>query len=129
MTTARASANCFSKLLQTVCVAIFAGALGTTAHAQSDNTVVLKISADQMTAKVSPKLYGFMTEEINYSYDGGLYAELVRNRTFKANTNEPVYWHLIQENGGVGAMSLDTNQPLNSALSTSLKLEISEAGR
>ena len=24
-----------------------------------------------------------MTEEINYSYDGGLYAELVRNRTFR----------------------------------------------
>ena len=26
-------------------------------------------------------LYGLMTEEINYSYDGGLYAEMVRNRT------------------------------------------------
>ena len=26
-----------------------------------------------------------MTEEINYSYDGGLYAELVRNRTFRSD--------------------------------------------
>ena len=52
--------------------------------AQPTNPVaVLKISADQVAAKVSPKLYGLMTEEINYSYDGGLYAELVRNRTFK----------------------------------------------
>jgi len=24
-----------------------------------------------------------MTEEINHSYDGGLYAELIRNRIFK----------------------------------------------
>jgi alpha-N-arabinofuranosidase len=24
-----------------------------------------------------------MTEEINYSYDGGIYAEMVRNRTFR----------------------------------------------
>ena len=47
------------------------------------------IKADQVAAKVSPMLYGLMTEEINYSYDGGLYAELVRNRTFKWNTNTP----------------------------------------
>ena len=31
-------------------------------------------------AKVSPMLYGLMTEEINYSYDGGIYGELVRDR-------------------------------------------------
>ena len=29
---------------------------------------------------VSPRLYGLMTEEINHCYDGGLYAELIRNR-------------------------------------------------
>ena len=37
---------------------------------------------DKPVAKVSPMLYGLMTEEINYSYDGGLYAELIQNRTF-----------------------------------------------
>jgi alpha-N-arabinofuranosidase len=98
-------------------------------NAQSTNSIVLKISADQMTAKVSPRLYGLMTEEINYSYDGGLYAELVRNRTFKWNKDEPVYWHLIQQGDGKGTISLDTNGALNAALSTSLKLEISKAGR
>ena len=30
-------------------------------------------------------LYGLMTEEINYAYEGGLYAELIRNRSFKAD--------------------------------------------
>ena len=30
-------------------------------------------------------LYGLMTEEINHSYDGGLYAEMVDNRTFRAH--------------------------------------------
>ncbi len=90
---------------------------------------MLKINADQMTGSVSPRLYGLMTEEINYSYDGGLYGELVRNRTFKWSNEQPLYWHLIQDNGGAGAMSLDTNQPLNAALSTSLKLEITKAGR
>ena len=42
----------------------------------------LTIHADQPVSAVSPTLYGLMTEEINYSYDGGLYAEMVRNRTF-----------------------------------------------
>jgi alpha-N-arabinofuranosidase len=44
----------------------------------------LEINLQNPVAKVSPTLYGLMTEEINYSYDGGLYAELVRNRAFQA---------------------------------------------
>ena len=42
---------------------------------------VVTVQADQVKAHVSPILYGLMTEEINYWYDGGLYAELVNNRT------------------------------------------------
>ena len=53
-------------------------------HSQTADPVVLRIQAGQVAAHVSPMLYGLMTEEINYSYDGGLYAELVRNRSFKA---------------------------------------------
>ena len=37
-------------------------------------------------------LYGLMTEEINYSYDGGLYGELIRNRVFKDDPANPVHW-------------------------------------
>jgi alpha-L-arabinofuranosidase len=46
-------------------------------------TVTLNIQLDKPAHSVSPMLYGLMTEEINYSYDGGLYAEMVRNRTFQ----------------------------------------------
>ena len=41
---------------------------------------------------VSPMLYGHMTEEINYSYDGGLYGELVRNRAFRNDPQRPASW-------------------------------------
>ena len=34
-----------------------------------------------------------MTEEINYSYDGGLYAEMVRNRTFGADWSGMHHWY------------------------------------
>jgi alpha-N-arabinofuranosidase len=95
---------------------------------QAADAVVLQIKADQVAAHVSPMLYGLMTEEINFSYDGGLYAELVRNRSFKEDAKEPVDWQLVQEQGGTGTMALDPSQPLNDAISTSLKLTVTQAG-
>ena len=94
---------------------------------QPAGTAVLQIKAGQVAAHVSPTLYGLMTEEINYSYDGGLYAELVRNRSFKEDPKEPVHWQLVQEQGGTGAIALDPSQPFNDAIATSLKLTVTQA--
>jgi alpha-N-arabinofuranosidase len=91
-------------------------------------TPVLRIDGAKPGPNVSPMLYGLMTEEINFSYDGGLYGELVRNRSFKEDAKEPAHWSLIQE-GASASMSLDTTQPLNGATPTSLKLTITEAGK
>ena len=44
-----------------------------------------------------------MTEEINHSYDGGLYAELIRNRIFKDNKNTPEGWSLVQDDASTKA--------------------------
>src|ERR1035441_6347506 len=95
--------------------------------AQGNAPAVLEIKAGEVAAHVSPLLYGLMTEEINYSYDGGLYAELVRNRNFKEDAQNPVHWQLVQEGGGTGSMALDSTQGFNEAVSTSLKLTIGEA--
>lgn len=86
-------------------------------------TPVLTIDASKVTGAVSPRLYGLMTEEINYSYEGGIYAELVRNRTFKASTTSPLFWNAVGEAG----ITLDTNQPLNTALNVSLRLDANKA--
>ncbi len=95
---------------------------------QPSGTVEIHI-LDQVAAKVSPQLYGLMTEEINYSFDGGLYAELIRNRSFKEDVKEPVHWSLVQENGGAGSMTLDPSTPFNDAVGTSLKLAISTSAK
>ncbi|HTL18677.1 MAG TPA: malectin domain-containing carbohydrate-binding protein, partial [Patescibacteria group bacterium] len=107
---------------------------------------VLKIDASKVNGKVSPMLYGLMTEEINFAYEGGLYGELIRNRSFKADAvvprvspdtynpgkylpvafrpeTRPKYWTLV----GGGSMVLDTNAPLNEFLNVSLKLDASSA--
>jgi alpha-N-arabinofuranosidase len=95
--------------------------------AQSAAPAVLRIDAGKVAARVSPMLYGLMTEEINFSYDGGLYAELVRNRSFMEDAKAPVHWTLIQENGGTGTMALDPSQKIGDAIPTSLKLTITAA--
>ena len=84
---------------------------------------VLQIKADQIAAKVSPILYGLMTEEINFSYEGGIYGELIRNRSFKANSTNAIFWNTV----GNATISVDKNQPLNAALNVSLKLDTSYA--
>ena len=96
----------------------------TTSFAQTNDAIpLLQIKADQVTAKVSPVLYGLMTEEINFSYEGGLYGELIRNRTFKASTNGAKFWNPV----GGATLALDTSFPLNDALNVSLKLDASAA--
>jgi alpha-N-arabinofuranosidase len=99
----------------------------TVLRAQPANPVEIQIKADQVASHVSPMLYGLMTEEINYSYDGGLYGELVRNRNFKEDAKDPVHWQLVQERGGAGSSSLDPSQPFNDAIPASLKLTVSQA--
>ena len=89
--------------------------------------VVIQIDVGKIATHVSPMLYGLMTEEINYSYEGGLYAELVRNRTFQGKENAPDFWSLVQDEGGAGSMALDPSQPLNAALPSALKLEVTAA--
>lgn len=56
----------------------------------------LKIRADQELHEISDMLYGIFFEDINFAADGGLYAEMVQNRSFEftslAQGNEKHAW-------------------------------------
>ena len=88
---------------------------------------VLTIQADKKISNVSPTLYGLMTEEINYSYDGGLYAEMVRNRTFRARRRDVPYWVLVEDGNAAAKMEIDPQTGPSEALNSSLRLEVSSA--
>jgi alpha-N-arabinofuranosidase len=92
-------------------------------HITAQN-VKLTLDLNQPKADVSPRLYGLMTEEINYSYDGGLYAELIRNRIFKDDPRTPVNWSVWKSADGKGSISLDTKNSINTALTVCLKLDV-----
>jgi alpha-N-arabinofuranosidase len=99
------------------------GALVLRAQAPATLTVELK----QTKAPVSPTLYGLMTEEINYSYDGGLYAELIRNRTFRSDWTGVLNWFVVEKGTASAKLSVDDGTGPSSALATSAKLEVTKA--
>ena len=87
----------------------------------------LNVDLSRPKAKVSPTLYGLMTEEINYSYDGGLYAELVRNRTFRSDWSGILNWFLIEKGTASAKVSVDSKGGPSTALPSSAKLEVTKA--
>ena len=96
--------------------------------AQSPAPLTLEIQVDKPLYKVSPTLYGLMTEEINFSYDGGLYAEMVRNRTFGTRSHaQPVHWYLVEKGEGIGSMGIDDASGPSDALPSSLRIDITKA--
>jgi alpha-N-arabinofuranosidase len=91
-------------------------------------TVTLNIQLDKPAHAVSPTLYGLMTEEINYSYDGGLYAEMVRNRTFQDHGFGGVaHWNIEHMGNSIAAMTIDRTEGPSAALEHSLAIDVKQA--
>ena len=89
--------------------------------------VKLAIHADHPVSVVSPTLYGLMTEEINFSYDGGIYAEMVRNRTFRSDWTGVLNWYLVEKGDASAKIGPDLTTGPSAALPSSLKLEVARA--
>src|SRR2546421_5900589 len=116
-----------------VCAALTAisGAILSPA-ARADVSATLEVDVNKPGPAIPKTFYGLMTEEINHSYDGGLFAELIQNRSFqdpaprgRGSTTQPrplpIHWSLI----GEAKADLDHENPVNAALPVSLRLELS----
>ena len=87
----------------------------------------LHIQVDHATHKVSPTLYGLMTEEINFSYDGGIYAEMVRDRTLGRDWQALEHWTMVSYGKSAVEISPDEHDGPSQAISNSLKVHVIEA--
>jgi len=58
---------------------------GIALNAQNPHHMV--VQANKTGAEIQPTMYGLFFEDINYGADGGLYAELVKNRSFEFPQN------------------------------------------
>jgi alpha-L-arabinofuranosidase len=84
-------------------------------------------------------LYGIFFEDINYAADGGLYAELVQNRSFEyyespdtpasSELSNPLYAWSVVERGGDATIDVENVDPLNSVNTHYLTLNIDQAGK
>ena len=73
-----------------------------TLTAQAQHT--FKVQAKKPTAEVAPTMYGIFFEDINFGADGGLYAELVENRSFEF-PNATMGWEMS------GGTAIKTDNP------------------
>ena len=87
----------------------------------------LTIDVDHPTASVSPTLYGLMTEEINYSYDGGIYAELISDRTPSRTWDALRGWPMVARGDSSVSVSIDDSNGPSAVLTRSLRVTVSKA--
>ncbi|MFI7633215.1 alpha-L-arabinofuranosidase C-terminal domain-containing protein [Nonomuraea sp. NPDC049400] len=93
----------------------------------------LTVDTEAKGTKVSPNLYGVFYEDINHAADGGLYAELVQNRSFEFNsTDHGSYTGLTAwtevERGATAALAIGTDRPLNDNNRNYLRLDVTGDG-
>lgn len=70
---------------------LLGASLAFSAFASSSTTVTVDLAGPGKN--ISPELVGIFFEDINYAADGGLYAELVQNRSFEYRSTEQSTWN------------------------------------
>ncbi len=93
----------------------------------AEPAVTLTIEAAHPGHAVSPLLHGIFFEDINYGADGGLYAELVQNRSFE-HAEHLYAWGPVNR-GGEGTVTVEMTDPLNAKNLHYVRLAVKEAGR
>ena len=88
----------------------------------SANAVTIEVQADRPGADINPAMWGIFFEDINFGADGGLYAELVKNRSFEFP--DPLTgWSKISPSLARGRLSIRDDNPLNAANPHYLRIE------
>jgi alpha-L-arabinofuranosidase len=109
--------------------------LAVSARAAEQRPAGLVVHVDRPAAKISPLLYGIFFEEINRAGEGGIYGEMIQNRSLEDDrgprderpTKLPA-WTLLKPPGAEATMALDSSEPLAAENPHSLRLEIRNTG-
>ncbi|MCY1142606.1 carbohydrate binding domain-containing protein [Actinoplanes sp. Pm04-4] len=93
------------------------------AVAAADPDYTITVDSGAAGAAIGDEMYGVFFEDINYAADGGLYAELVRNRSFEFNaTDNRSYTGLTGWTATGAAATVDDDARLNERNRTYLRL-------
>ena len=86
--------------------------------------VTIHVDASNPSVKVSPNLYGIFFEDINHAADGGLYAELISNRSFEDDDKNIPTWKTAAQEGAKINAQLINKGLLNKAQGKALQLSV-----
>ena len=76
------------------------------------SAATIEVQADRAGAKINPAMWGLFFEDINFGADGGLYAELVKNRSFEFP--DPLMgWIKISPSLSHGELSVREDEPFD----------------
>lgn len=86
----------------------------------------LQLAAQPSGKPISENLVGIFFEDLNYAADGGLYAEMVQNRSFEYTPSDVNWgknphnnwyyftsWGLVRDHAAIATISLETNNPVH----------------
>lgn len=76
---------------------------------------------------VSPTMHGVFFEDINFGGDGGLYAELVENRSFE-HTDGMLAWTEVRRGAADGRQAFSSEGPIHPNNPRFLRLDVTAAG-
>ena len=98
---------------------------------------VLDVDVQSKEVDIPKTFVGLFFEDINYAADGGLYAELINNRSFEFGTWHGTYsqfsdyfyaWHIVGDIEGLLTHTLGKENPIHENNPSYLKVHIESAG-
>ena len=119
-----------------IVASLAASALAQTPATQpvSPVTAEVVVRLDQPAKPISPDLFGIFFEDLNYAADGGLYAELIQNRSFEYSAADRTEWsaltswEVVKRGKGQGGAPIDIGLPLHANNPHYVVLEVTEPG-
>jgi len=103
-----------------IALIIMVASSGFAIYGQNANEIT--VFADQPSADVKSTMWGVFFEDINFAADGGLYAELVKNRSFEFSL-PMIGWDLVRDKGD-GRSMISFYSPANEANPRYLRLVV-----
>jgi len=98
------------------------------AHAIAAQPAQISVQVNPPGIAVASTMHGLFFEDINYAADGGLYAEMIQNRSFE--DREPLFaWSEVARAGAQGQFTAESEQPLNVNNTHFLRLLVTDPGK
>jgi alpha-L-arabinofuranosidase len=94
-------------------------AVAQAAPPREEGHAIVEIKTADVGKSISPHLIGVFFEDLNSAADGGLYAELVQNRSFEYSKADRANWHslsgwqLVAREAGAGEVVVESTDALH----------------